>query len=120
MDRAEAHAERIFHLDENGKYVVELAVLEQALKAPQFINKKVAVITLGGEGRSGKSFLLNYIVRFFEHYCKSGENTDVSLIRTSRSVQLTQQPLTDKIFSLFVSLNLVRSDKSIDGQTRSM
>lgn len=48
-------------------FELDVDALEQILLKPEVANKKVVVVSVAGAFRKGKSFLLDFFLRYLEH-----------------------------------------------------
>ncbi|KAI1286189.1 Atlastin-1 [Halotydeus destructor] len=67
------HPVQIVSYDENSKkYRLDSDALDAILLGPQCKDKSICLVSIVGATRKGKSFLMNYLVRYL-HLCKQGE-----------------------------------------------
>lgn len=55
---------KVLNFDENNKVVIDYEELNQLFSHPEIKDRKVAVFSTIGAFRKGKSFFLNYALRF--------------------------------------------------------
>ncbi|RZC42285.1 GBP domain containing protein, partial [Asbolus verrucosus] len=60
----EPHAEQIFNLDEDKKLTLDSETLRRILICDELKDKNVCVVSIAGAFRQGKSFLLNFLIRY--------------------------------------------------------
>jgi hypothetical protein len=75
--------------DDKAAVMAKVAAFTEILNNPEFVNKQVFciivakclqvfVISIGGKYRHGKSFMLNFFLRFLEHLERGGSRNDTS------------------------------------------
>ena len=66
---------------ETGKFELNLDALNSILLSPEVRDRHVAVISIAGDFRKGKSFLLNFFLRYLRHDCSPSwlDDKDVPL-----------------------------------------
>ncbi|VDD85241.1 unnamed protein product [Enterobius vermicularis] len=64
-DSKSDHAITVIQKSTNGAWIPDVEALNKILKSKNIINKKVMVVSIAGPSRSGKSFLLNLILKAF-------------------------------------------------------
>uniref|UniRef100_A0AC35U8V1 GB1/RHD3-type G domain-containing protein n=1 Tax=Rhabditophanes sp. KR3021 TaxID=114890 RepID=A0AC35U8V1_9BILA len=57
---------RIIETTTNNEYALNLNSLEKLLMDPEYADKKVVVVSVAGAYRKGKSFLLNFFIRYLK------------------------------------------------------
>lgn len=61
---SEDHAIPLMYKNENGEFVSNLSELEEIFSDPAVRDLKVAVVSVAGKYRRGKSFILNFFLRY--------------------------------------------------------
>lgn len=79
----EDHAIPLVHKNENGEFISNLSEIEEILTDPEVRDLKVAIISVAGKYRRGKSFLLNFFLRYL--YAKV-INLKIYLIHYSKRI----------------------------------
>ncbi|VDD85225.1 unnamed protein product [Enterobius vermicularis] len=64
-DSKNDHAVTVIQKSTDGAWIPDVEALNKILKSKNIINKKVMVVSIAGPSRSGKSFLLNLILKAF-------------------------------------------------------
>uniref|UniRef100_A0AC35TWW8 Major sperm protein n=1 Tax=Rhabditophanes sp. KR3021 TaxID=114890 RepID=A0AC35TWW8_9BILA len=81
------HPVRIIETGGNNDYSLNLEALSTILLDPDHADKKVAVVSVAGAYRKGKSFLLNFFLRFLKAAQNGVEVCDGHWMKTDHSLQ---------------------------------
>ncbi|XP_065204028.1 atlastin-like [Planococcus citri] len=75
----------IVSLKEQHKFTLDVAQLEDILLQDHIKDCHVVVVSVAGSFRKGKSFLLDFFLRFMNHTCKSDQTTNASWLGDENS-----------------------------------